>query len=142
MISKQAYKLNTNTRYLHPNYISLAKELSCTLPDGLEVVFFTNSGSEANDLALRIAMCYNSIGNMIVVDGGYHGHTLGTLQVSPYKFEKSGEPFVKNKQIVKVPVPSDKQDAEYHAKLVQDACAELDNNVTAMIIEGGMSVGE
>ena len=52
---KQLAVLNTNTRYLHPNIVDYAERLTAKLPDPLEVCFFVNSGSEANDLALRLA---------------------------------------------------------------------------------------
>jgi len=50
--------LNTNTRYLHSNIVKLAKKLTATFPKQLQVVFFVNSGSEANDLALRLAYAH------------------------------------------------------------------------------------
>jgi len=90
-IQQQLGMLNTNTRYLHPNATRLASRLASLLPDPLEIVFLVNSGSEANDLALRLARAYTQSKNMIVVDRAYHGHTLGTLEVSPYKFDCSGE---------------------------------------------------
>ncbi len=54
----QYKKLNTNTRYLDETIVYYARNLTQTLPDGLDVCFFTNSGSEANDLAMRIARNY------------------------------------------------------------------------------------
>ena len=51
----QSKQLNTNTRYLHNSVLNYAQNLSQTLPDELEICYFTNSGSESNDLALRIA---------------------------------------------------------------------------------------
>lgn len=90
-VKKQISLLNTNTRYLHPNAVILAERLTNLLPDPLEVVFFVNSGSEANDLALRLARAHTKSDNTIVVEGGYHGHTLQVLQVSPYKYSKGTE---------------------------------------------------
>ena len=98
-IQQQVACLNTNTRYLHPNVTLLAQRLIQRFPvgssssdeDALQVVFFVNSGSEANDLALRLARAYTRCNNTIVVDGAYHGHTLATLDVSPYKYEHSKE---------------------------------------------------
>ena len=90
-IQTQVATLNTNTRYLHPNISLLASRLAAMFPDPLEKVFFVNSGSEANDLALRLARAYTKSVNTIVVDGAYHGHTLATLRVSPYKYETSEE---------------------------------------------------
>ena len=79
-IQHQVAMLNTNTRYLHPNVTVLAQRLVALLPQPLQIVFFVNSGSEANDLALRLARTYTHSNNTIVVQGSYHGHTLsGTL---------------------------------------------------------------
>lgn len=91
-VREQVAHLTTgNTRYVHPGVCELAMRLAATLPDPLETVFFCNSGSEANDLALRLARAYSKSNNTIVVDGAYHGHTLATLDVSPYKYETSLE---------------------------------------------------
>jgi ethanolamine-phosphate phospho-lyase len=90
-VTDQLSTLNTNTRYLHPNSVMLAKRLTDLLPDPLDVVFFVNSGSEANDLALRLARAHTQSKNTIVVEGGYHGHTLSLLKISPYKYSKGTE---------------------------------------------------
>jgi hypothetical protein len=91
-ISAQVYAINTNTRYLHPNINSLASKLIATLPplDGNDswVVTLTNSGSESNDLALRIANWYTSGGPVITYDMSYHGHTSALISVSPYKLKQ------------------------------------------------------
>ena len=55
---RQMAQLNTNTRYLHDNLIEYSRRLTATLPAELSVVFMVNSGSEANDLALRLARAY------------------------------------------------------------------------------------
>ena len=64
--SKQMSILNTNTRYLHDNIVNYAERLTGTLPDALQVCFFVNSGSEANELALRLARTHTQAKNMIV----------------------------------------------------------------------------
>ena len=56
--ARQMAVLNTNTRYLHGSVIDYARRLAATLPDPLHVCFFVNSGSEANDLALRLAAAH------------------------------------------------------------------------------------
>jgi ethanolamine-phosphate phospho-lyase len=200
-VQEQVQTLNTNTRYLHPNATLLAQRLSDLLPDSLHKVFFVNSGSEANDLALRLAKAHANVHangtteesttthtnnnanantnkhNFICVDHAYHGHTLATLEVSPYKYKKSKE-FAYDydatnhnhsidrgidvdsnssmsrspgRHIVHVPCPDtyrgrhrENDAAERYAEYVQDACHTIRNrgeNVTAFIIEGGMSVG-
>ncbi|MCH2181214.1 MAG: aminotransferase class III-fold pyridoxal phosphate-dependent enzyme [Mariniblastus sp.] len=90
--SGQISTLNTNTRYLHPNIVSYAEQLSGTLPDSLSVCFFVNSGSEANDLALRLAQNFTGQRDMFVIDHAYHGHTSALIDVSPYKFQGPGGP--------------------------------------------------
>jgi 4-aminobutyrate aminotransferase-like enzyme len=82
--------LNTNTRYLDETIVKYAKELTATLPDGLEVCFFTNSGSEANDLALRMARECSKSKETIVLDGAYHGNLSSLIEISPYKHNGPG----------------------------------------------------
>ncbi|MEZ4606551.1 MAG: aminotransferase class III-fold pyridoxal phosphate-dependent enzyme, partial [Deinococcales bacterium] len=87
---RQMAVLNTNTRYLHDNIVDYAERLSTTLPGPLSVCFFVNSGSEANDLALRLARNYTAQNDMVVIDHAYHGHTGRLIDVSPYKYEGKG----------------------------------------------------
>ena len=82
--------LNTNTRYLHETILTYAEALAATLPDPLSVCFFVNSGSEANELALRLASAYTGGGDFIVIDHAYHGHTTALIDISPYKFNGPG----------------------------------------------------
>ena len=82
--------LNTNTRYLHENIIALANELCKTLPKELSVIHFVNSGSEANELALRMAKAYTNQKDMIALEIGYHGNTNACIDISSYKFDGNG----------------------------------------------------
>ena len=84
--------LNTNTRYLHDTIVEYAEMLTTTLPDPLSVCFFVNSGSEANELALRLAQAYTDATDVIVIDHAYHGHTSSLIEISPYKFNGPGGP--------------------------------------------------
>tara|TARA_B000000460_G_scaffold222410_1_gene175004 strand:+ start:1018 stop:2307 length:1290 start_codon:yes stop_codon:yes gene_type:complete len=86
----QYEKLNTNTRYLDETIVQYAKSLTSRLPNGLDVCFFTNSGSEANDLALRIARSITQSKETIVLDAAYHGNLTSLIQVSPYKHHGPG----------------------------------------------------
>ena len=88
--TKQMYELNTNTRYLHQNILNYAKRLTATLPEPLNICFFVCSGSEANDLALRLARAYTGNKNTIVVEGAYHGNLTSLIEISPYKFDGPG----------------------------------------------------
>ena len=82
--------LNTNTRYLHDKIVEYAEALAATLPEPLSVCFFVNSGSEANELALRLAVAYTGGRDCIVIDHAYHGHTTAMIEISPYKFAGPG----------------------------------------------------
>ena len=89
-VRKHVNLLNTNTRYLHENIVRYAERLTTTLPASLSVCYFVNSGSEANDLALRLARTYTGQQDVIVLDGAYHGHLTSLIEISPYKFEGKG----------------------------------------------------
>ncbi len=82
--------LNTNTRYLHDNIIHYADKLTSLLPEPLSVCHFVNSGSEANELALRLARAYTSQRDMIVLEAAYHGNTVTLIDISPYKHNGPG----------------------------------------------------
>lgn len=88
--ARQLALLNTNTRYLHDHLVDYAERLCAKLPDPLEIVYFVCSGSEANELALRLAFAYTGARDMIVVEGGYHGNTTLLTEISSYKFDAPG----------------------------------------------------
>jgi 4-aminobutyrate aminotransferase-like enzyme/Ser/Thr protein kinase RdoA (MazF antagonist) len=87
---RQMAALNTNTRYLHRSVIDYARRLAGTLPDPLHVCFFVNSGSEANDLALRLVKAHTGREDVLVLDHAYHGNLSSTIALSPYKFNGRG----------------------------------------------------
>ncbi len=66
---------HTTTIYLHPNFPAMAKKLASKMPPGLDVTYFTNSGSEANDLAMLIARLYTGSNDLIAVRNSYHGNS-------------------------------------------------------------------
>ena len=82
--------LNTNTRYLHDLILDYAEQLTSTLPSPLNVCFFVNSGSEANELALRLARAHTNTRNLLVLDHAYHGNTTTMIDISPYKHDGPG----------------------------------------------------
>ena len=87
---RQSAVLNTNTRYLHENIARYAQRLTERLPAPLRVCYFVSSGSEANELALRLARCHTGRRDVMVIDHAYHGNTTSLVEVSPYKFNGSG----------------------------------------------------
>jgi 4-aminobutyrate aminotransferase-like enzyme/Ser/Thr protein kinase RdoA (MazF antagonist) len=87
---RQMAVLNTNTRYLHETVLEYAERLTALFPASLSVCFFVNSGSEANELALRMARAYTGRRGVVVLEGGYHGNTQGLIDASHYKFSGAG----------------------------------------------------
>lgn len=87
---RQMAVLNTNTRYLHPLLARYIQRLSATMPAPLSVVYLVNSGSEANELALRLARAHTGRKDLLVLDNAYHGHTTTLVEISPYKSDGPG----------------------------------------------------
>ena len=85
-ISRQAALLNTNTRYLHEHVVELAERLVATMPEGLDTVLFVNSGSEANDLAWRLATTVTGADAGIATAWSYHGvtHAIADFSTSEW----------------------------------------------------------
>jgi 4-aminobutyrate aminotransferase-like enzyme/Ser/Thr protein kinase RdoA (MazF antagonist) len=144
--------LNTNTRYLHDNLTRYAARLTATLPEPLRVCFFVNSGSEANELALRLARAHTRQRDLIVLDEAYHGNTTTLVSISPYKFNGPGgegaPPWVHT-----VPIPdvyrgphkaSDPAAGRKYAQSVEaviDALAAGGRGLSGYIAESAPSVG-
>ncbi|MEM7314765.1 MAG: aminotransferase class III-fold pyridoxal phosphate-dependent enzyme, partial [Planctomycetota bacterium] len=87
---QQLARLNTNTRYLYQQLTDYASRLCSMLPDSLEVCYFVCSGSEANDLALRMARTHTGRKDILIHSSAYHGHTSTLIDISPYKFMGKG----------------------------------------------------
>ena len=92
----QNLKMNTNTRYLYKIINEYSDRLLKTFPKKLNKIFFVCTGSEANDLALRIAKTYTKATDVLVMDNAYHGHTNSLIDISPYKFKSTGGEGKKN----------------------------------------------
>lgn len=80
---RQAERLNINTRYLYDSMVAYAERLVATLPDGLDQCLFLSSGSEANDVAWRMAWAASGAKGALVMDGAYHGVTDLVARLSP-----------------------------------------------------------
>ena len=115
---RQMQMLNTNTRYLHDTILHYAERLTSTLPDPLNVCYFVNSGSEANELAIRLARAHTNARDMIVLDHAYHGNTTTLIDISPYKHDGpggSGAPA----WVHKVPLPRLADDAQHAVEVIK-----------------------
>jgi len=83
-VCDQVSTLNTNSRYLYDNIVEYSERVTSLLPAGLDVCFFVSSGSEANDLAWRIACATTGNTGGLVAERAYHGITAATYALSPY----------------------------------------------------------
>ncbi len=81
-VARQWRRLNTNSRFNYGAVVELSERLAATLPDPLDTVFLVNSGSEAGDLALRLALATTGRHDVIAVAEAYHGWTYATDAVS------------------------------------------------------------
>ncbi|WP_197463479.1 aminotransferase class III-fold pyridoxal phosphate-dependent enzyme [Cochleicola gelatinilyticus] len=103
---QQMAVLNTNTRYLHEEIINYADALLKKLPKELSVLHFVNSGSEANELALRMARSITGRKEIMAIEVGYHGNTNAAMDVSSYKFDgKGGSGKPEHTHILPLPDP-------------------------------------
>jgi 4-aminobutyrate aminotransferase-like enzyme len=85
-VARQLGQLNVHSRYLHPGISEYAERLVATLPAALSNITFTCTGSESNDLALRLAANYTGARGVIVTESAYHGNTGLVTDVSPSLF--------------------------------------------------------
>ncbi len=101
---KAMARLNTNTRYLYDALEAYSSSLLKKFPPSLIKVFFVNSGSEASDLAIRMARYHSQKKKVAVLEHGYHGHTQGGIEISSYKFNHKGSAG-KPQNILELPMP-------------------------------------
>jgi 4-aminobutyrate aminotransferase-like enzyme len=149
---RQMRELSTNTRYLHEHLVRYAARLTATLPAPLSVCYFVNSGSEANELALRLARAHTGARDLIVLDAAYHGNTTTLIDISPYKFNGPGGSG-KQAWVHVVPVPDvyrgtykrgEAQPGPKYAHAAADAIGAIKANGTSLcgfIAESCPSVG-
>lgn len=133
---RQMEMLNTNTRYLSDTILNCAEAITATLPAPLSVCFFVNSGSEANELALRLARAHTKARELIVLDRAYHGHTTTLTDISPYKHDGPGGDGPPS-WVHKAPLPKDANDAEHVAEI----CRQLRLPLCGFMAETVLSVG-
>jgi 4-aminobutyrate aminotransferase-like enzyme len=101
-ITKQIATLNTHTRYLHDNILDYAERLTGKFEDELDLAMFCCTGSEANELAMRIACAHTSGTGFITTDFAYHGNSRATFEISTSDIPKDEIPGY----IVTVPAPN------------------------------------
>jgi len=129
-LQQQIATLNTHTRYLHDNVLDYAERLTGKLPDELDVAMFSCTGSEANELALRIARTCTGGTGIIVTEYAYHGNTQAIYQISTEDIPDDEIPDF----VIAVPAPDtyrgqyrDDDAGDRYAEHVQAAINELGN---------------
>lgn len=146
---RQMAVLNTNARYLHDTITEYIQRLCATLPDPLSVCFLVNSGSEANELAIRLAQTYTNGTDFVVVNHAYHGHTTSLINLSPYKFNgRGGTGKPDHVEIATMPDnyrgDSSAMAGHHYAQSVQTAVERIQKNgnqVAAFFSEGILGTG-
>jgi 4-aminobutyrate aminotransferase-like enzyme len=146
-LTNQIATLNTHTRYLHENVVDYAERLTAKLPAELDTAMFSCTGSEANELALRIARYCTGGTGMIVTDFAYHGNTKAIFEISTEDISPEERPDY----VVTVPTPDvyrgqfqGDDAAERYADTIHDALALLDSRgikPAAFIIDTIVSSG-
>ncbi len=140
---------HTTTIYLHPNFPALAKKLASKMPKGLDVTYFTNTGSEANDLAISMARLYTGHHDVIALRNAYHGgspSTMGLTSHSTWKYpmpQNTGVHHVMNPDPYRSPFKGTPEDV---AKLTANEIRETirystPGKVAAFIAEPIQGVG-
>jgi len=129
-ICQQAITLNTHTRYLHDNVVNLAERLTSKFPNELDTAMFCCTGSEANELAMRIARTVTGGTGLIVTSFAYHGNTQAIYEISTDSIPADELPDY----VVAVPAPDcyrgpyrDDEAAEKYAAHIRDAVDLLKN---------------
>ena len=144
-ITRQIKKLNTNTRYLHDNLYKYAKKLLNKFPKRLNKIYFVNSGSEASDLAIKMALNHSKNKKIMVVENGYHGHTQTGTDISHYKYGNKKGQGLKD-YITHVPMPDlyrsiyDKNEKNIERKYAIEATNKV-KNIAAFISEPILGCG-
>jgi len=147
---QQMALINTNSRYLHNNINELAQELLETLPKELSVLHFVNSGSEANELAIRMVKAVTNEKDIIASEVGYHGNSNMCIDISSYKFDgKGGKGAPEHTHIFPLPDSfrgkyKGENTGELYAKEVQkqiDIVQSKGRGIGALIVEPIISCG-
>lgn len=147
---RQMAVLNTNTRYLHEEIIGYTEALLKKLPPHLSVIHFVNSGSEANELALRMAKTVTGNKDILAIEVGYHGNTNAVMDVSSYKFQGKGG-FPKPETTHILPLPDSFRgkytlencgiDYANHANLIIEDLKKEGKEIAGFIAESMISCG-
>ena len=128
-VTRQMSALNTHTRYLHSTILDYSEQLLATMPGEISSMMFTCTGSEANDLAVRVAERHTGGNGIIVTDDAYHGNSALISAMSP----SLGAGVSLGANVRTVPAPDSYRIGEAHlgqwfAEQVSTAIADLERH--------------
>lgn len=133
-IARQAAELNIHTRYLNSRVVDYAEDLLATFDTPLDRVMFTNSGSESNDLAFRIANQHTGHSGIIVSDFSYHGHTRALAEVTTGL--RAREALGSHVRTIRIPDLDGADMSRDEGDVLRDALAEIDAAIASLQAEG------
>ena len=131
-VHHQMRTLNTHTRYLHENILELADRLTSKLPEPIDKAMFCCTGSEANELALRIARVVTGGEGIIVTDFAYHGNTKATHEITTCEVPDRKRPDY----VATVPVPDAYRGRHRGPDAGARYAAEVETAVSALLERG------
>jgi 4-aminobutyrate aminotransferase-like enzyme/Ser/Thr protein kinase RdoA (MazF antagonist) len=136
-IAAQSGRLVTNTRYLHDTSVELAERLLWTMPEGLDRVLFVNSGSEANDVAWRIARHATGRDGAVVTSFAYHGVTEATTDLSPEGWPPGYRP--ERIALVAPPIGGEHTGAGEHVGHAVSELARRGHGLAALLVDAAFT---
>jgi 4-aminobutyrate aminotransferase-like enzyme len=122
-VTRQMSTLNTHARYLHRGIVDYSERLLSTMPDGINQVMYACTGSEVNDLALRVAEMSTDARGVIVTRDAYHGNTAAVMSISP----SLGDATTLGPHVRAVPPPDSYRYPDAAARFTADVASAVDD---------------
>jgi 4-aminobutyrate aminotransferase-like enzyme len=122
-VTQQMSTLNTHTRYLHRGIVDYSGRLLATMPNEINQIMYACSGSEVNDLALRVAEMFTDARGVIVTRDAYHGNTASVMAISP----ALGDAAKLGPHIRTVPAPDSYRYPDAAARFAADVARAVDD---------------
>jgi 4-aminobutyrate aminotransferase-like enzyme len=122
-VMRQLSTLNTHTRYLHRGIVDYSERLLATMPKEIDQVMYACTGSEVNDLALRVAEMYTDARGVIITRDAYHGNTTAVMAISP----SLGDATTLGPHVRTVPPPDSYRHPDAAARFAADVAHAVDD---------------
>jgi 4-aminobutyrate aminotransferase-like enzyme len=122
-VTRQMSELNTHTRYLHRGIVDYSERLLATMPTEIDQVMYGCTGSEVNDLALRVAETFTDARGVIVTRDAYHGNTSAVMAISPSLGDATALP----PHVRTVPPPDSYRHPDAAARFAADVAHAVDD---------------